>query len=109
MKVYNDFENYSISILSSKYYKERASITCYHTANNQLKAVGLLYFYKDISDSNRDNAYDGATINLSYEMSSLSEITRLLRYEKPLRITFDTDTKTGAIETKSLEPTGEEE
>ena len=110
MKVYNDFENYSIRIYSGSYYKEKAAITCYHTINNQLKAVGVLYFYKDMSQCTRVNAYDGSTtIYLTYEMSSLNDIVQLLRDENPLMVTFDTNTNTGSVETKSLEPVGEEE
>lgn len=108
-QIYKDFETYSLSIISSKYFKEKATITCYHTENNQIKAVGLLRFFKE-GDIMRDNVYDGTTtIYLSFDMSYLSDITQLLRFEKPLRLTFDPQTKTGNIETKFSEPTGEQE
>jgi len=70
--------------------------------------VGNIYFKPDGTNMPSNSRTSRGVLNLYYSISRFNEIITTLRYEKPLWIWFDTDTKWGYIAT-AQESTGEEE
>ena len=83
-----------------------ACIRCYD-ANLQL--VGLLNFRKDDVELPENSQTSSGTIFLQYPISRINEIVNTLRYEKPVRFFFKSDSKLGSVGTGTREEIGEEE
>jgi hypothetical protein len=56
-----------------------------------------------------DNSYTNNLINIHFPISRFNDVIGILRYEKPLRIQFDTSKLEGYIQTKEMELVGEQE
>jgi hypothetical protein len=56
-----------------------------------------------------DNSYTNNLINIHFPISRFNDVIGILRYEKPLRIQFDTSKLEGYIQTKEMELIGEQE
>lgn len=81
-----------------------ATIQCYN--GNQM--VGLIEFFADHVTMPANSTANGQVI-LYYEMSRFGDVMNILRYEKPLMLAVNNDTKFGYIGTSTTEPVGEEE
>jgi hypothetical protein len=102
------FDTYQIKYLSftdnSGNSRVYAAISCY----NGSQYVGVLWFLDTypIADQNIVGK-DG--LKIIYHTRHFNDIVGILRYEKPLRLEFDTDKKEGSLLTATWEPAGEQE
>jgi hypothetical protein len=94
------FDSYQIKYLSVT----NSSGVCYNV--NQF--VGVLWFV-DTYPIPRQNSLSKDGIVIYYHISHFNDIICILRYEKPLRLEFDTDKLEGSVVTSTYEPVEEEE
>ena len=98
-----NFDSYRV-FYNSESESAEALIQCFNGA----QIVGQIMFYKDGSKHPLNKTKNGI-IGLYYPISRFNDIITILRYEKPLHLAFETDSRRGHIGTITSEPTGEEE
>jgi hypothetical protein len=104
--VVKPFDSYKIKYLSDTYSgisKVFAAISCYNA--NQI--VGVLWFVDTYPIPYTNTLYDKDLIKIHYHTSHFNDIIGILRYEKPLKLEFDTDKEEGSVLTLTFEPVGE--
>jgi hypothetical protein len=106
------FDSYSIKYSSRKGQSTNlyAAITLYNGINHN--TAGFIWF-TDFSVQD-DNSYKNNKIHLNFDISRFNNIVTILRYEKPLKIYLnDNSKKEGWIQTSvqasGIEPVGEQE
>ena len=101
-----DFDHYGIIYFSNKNQMETARIICLLNETNPVN----FYFIKEQEPVLPPNyGSQNETIQLYFKMSQFNDIISILRYEKPLKIVYNTEQKWGFIATGSHEPVGEQE
>jgi hypothetical protein len=71
--------------------------------------VGRVLFFPDSLSSVPANQYSSNVITLYWPLSQLANLVSLLREEKPLYISLNTDNGIGILATSDFEPVGEQE
>jgi hypothetical protein len=98
-----NFDRYRMSIYSG--HPTQAAISLLNPDGTDMARV---YFVRD-GDALPANRLTGTTVLLNYPVSRLGDITAMLRYETPLYLHFNTDTRVGMISTLHAEVVGEQE
>jgi hypothetical protein len=101
------FDTYQIKYMSTTYSgtsRVYAAINCYN--GNQMVAV--LWFLDNYPIPDQ-NSFEKDEMKIIYHTRHFNDIVGILRYEKPLRLEFDTVKKEGSVLTATWEPAGEEE
>jgi hypothetical protein len=104
------FDTYFIVFMSDKIGsggpRDSVKIACYDGSNY----IGVINF-DDRDPHPMDNNYypNSGIISMTFQISRFNDIINTLRYEKPLRLEFNTDKGRGYISTGSNEPIGEQE
>jgi hypothetical protein len=103
----NLFDKYTLTYLGGKTQGAdlAARISCFNAAG---ATVGMIQFFPDTALT-LTNQYVGGIPVLNMPLSRFNDIITTLRYEKPLRISINTDSAFGHISTAAQEPTGEQE
>ncbi|HMK54264.1 MAG TPA: hypothetical protein VK444_05725 [Methanobacteriaceae archaeon] len=102
------FDRYTINYTAGKALQSKesgADIVCFNGNN----FIGLLRFFSDSTIIPDNQRLSDGTIYLYYEMSRFNDVMTLIRYEKPLFLAINADTKYGYIGCGQLEPVGEQE
>ena len=98
-----NFDRYRMTLFSG---------TPMHAEVNPLNADGTtlarLHFVRE-GDPLPANTMSGGVFHLSYPASRLADMMDMLRYETPLYLHFNTDTRAGGISTLNAEIVGEQE
>lgn len=101
--VTKDFDKYRMQIISG--HQIQAEI-------NPLNADGTnmarILFVKDDAPL-LINTMTATQIHLSFPVSRLNDIVNMLRYETPLSLHYNTDTRVGKLTTRHAELVGEQE
>lgn len=98
-----NFDRYRMSIYSG--HPIQATINLLNPDGTDMARI---YFSRD-GDPTPANGMSGTAVLLNYPVSRLGEITAMLRYETPLYLHFNTDTRVGSISTLHAEMVGEQE
>lgn len=100
--VRKDFDSYTLFYYSSLPYP--ALIQCYQGTT----FVGAVVFYPD-GPSLPPNRNTSSGPEIHYPISRFDDVMSILRHEKPLALSLNTDNLIGYVSTSNYEPIGEEE
>lgn len=98
-----NFDRYRMSIYSGHPVQATVSLL-----NPDGTDMARIYFSRDYEPAPA-NGMSGTTVLLSYPVSRLNDFVAMLRYETPLYLHFNTDTRVGSISTLHAELVGEQE
>ena len=103
--IYKDIDYYVIRYRNKgdQFANALAYIECWYHQSQ----VGVIRFWADTDP--HDSYTQSNMINLNFGISRFNDVVSLLRYEKPLLLVFDSTSKIGGIDTKTVEPIGEQE
>jgi hypothetical protein len=102
-----DFDSYSFYYASNTNPGGVTNVYSSMNLNNGHDVVAYIGFFD--TTPLPDNSYTNNIITIHFPISRFNDFIGILRYEKPLRIQFDTSKLEGHIQTKNPELVGEQE
>src|SRR5262245_25908334 len=97
-----DFDAYQIFYFSAFSYE--ASIECF----SEGRLVGRMLFFAYGADVSSNRSYASGP-SLHFKLRRFGDVINTLRHEKPLYLSFNTETRSGMLASSELEPTGDDD